>query len=133
MVNLNWRPPSLSELTPMIFNMGLAHLGSQVFNYNVICKSNFNFLGMIWRPLRPSELSQIIPNMKLTHLGLKASISFSLTNYLKLIKPFEFWYEKTNKKWRNNAKIIKWNIYIQIISSQLNILQAHPLTSDVEC
>ena len=22
-----WRPPSLSELTPMIFNMGLIHLG----------------------------------------------------------------------------------------------------------
>ena len=24
-----WRPPSLSELTPMIFNMGLTHLGSR--------------------------------------------------------------------------------------------------------
>ena len=23
-----WRPPSISELTPMIFNMGLTHLGS---------------------------------------------------------------------------------------------------------
>ena len=24
----NWRPPSLSELTPMIINMGLTHLAS---------------------------------------------------------------------------------------------------------
>ena len=24
-----WRPPSLSELTPMIFNTGLTHLGSE--------------------------------------------------------------------------------------------------------
>ena len=26
---LNWRPPSLSELTPMLFNTGLTHLGSE--------------------------------------------------------------------------------------------------------
>ena len=26
---LIWRPPSLSELTPMIINMGLTHLGSK--------------------------------------------------------------------------------------------------------
>ena len=26
---LIWRPPSLSELTPMIFNMGLTHSGSE--------------------------------------------------------------------------------------------------------
>ena len=25
----NWRPPSLSELTPMLFNTGLSHLGSE--------------------------------------------------------------------------------------------------------
>ena len=24
-----WRPPSLSELTPMVFNTGLTHLGSE--------------------------------------------------------------------------------------------------------
>ena len=28
----NWRPPSLSELTPMIFVMGLTHLGSEASN-----------------------------------------------------------------------------------------------------
>ena len=27
-----WRPSSLSELTPMIFNMGLTHLGSKASN-----------------------------------------------------------------------------------------------------
>ena len=26
-----WRPPSLSELTPIIFNMELSHLGSEAF------------------------------------------------------------------------------------------------------
>ena len=26
---ITWRPPSLSELTPMIFNMRLTHLGSE--------------------------------------------------------------------------------------------------------
>ena len=30
---VNWRPPSLSQLTPMIFDMGLTHLGSEAFNY----------------------------------------------------------------------------------------------------
>ena len=28
-----WRPLSLSELVPMIFNMGLPHLGSEASNY----------------------------------------------------------------------------------------------------
>ena len=28
----NWRPPSLSELTPMLFNTGLTHLGSEASN-----------------------------------------------------------------------------------------------------
>ena len=31
-----WRPPSLSELTPMLFNMGLTHLGGlQVYFFCV--------------------------------------------------------------------------------------------------
>ena len=29
-----WRSPSLSELTPMVFNMGLTHLGLEAFIYN---------------------------------------------------------------------------------------------------
>ena len=29
----NWRPPRLSELTPMISNTGLTHLGSEASNY----------------------------------------------------------------------------------------------------
>ena len=28
-----WRPLSLSELVPMIFNMGLPHLGSEASDY----------------------------------------------------------------------------------------------------
>ena len=32
-INLIWRSPSLSELTPMIFNMELTHLGSKPSKY----------------------------------------------------------------------------------------------------
>ena len=30
-----WKPPSLSELTPMIFNTDLTHLGSEAFIYGI--------------------------------------------------------------------------------------------------
>ena len=30
----NWRPPSLSELTPIIFNAELTHFGSKTTNYS---------------------------------------------------------------------------------------------------
>ena len=30
-----WRPPSLSELTPMIFSIGLTHLGSEASIYTI--------------------------------------------------------------------------------------------------
>ena len=36
---VNWKPPNLSEVTPIIINMGLTHLGSEAFNcwiYNQI-------------------------------------------------------------------------------------------------
>ena len=29
-IRIKWRPPSLSELTPMIFNLELTHLSSEV-------------------------------------------------------------------------------------------------------
>ena len=29
-----WRPPSLSELTPIIFNMELTHLGTEASKWN---------------------------------------------------------------------------------------------------
>ena len=32
-----WRPPSLSELTPMILNMGLTHLGSEASMLQISC------------------------------------------------------------------------------------------------
>ena len=35
---MNWRLLSLSELTPMTYNMGLTHLGSEISNYI----SNYN-------------------------------------------------------------------------------------------
>ena len=35
-----WRPPSLSELTPMIFNMVLTHLGLETFIYNLTTQHN---------------------------------------------------------------------------------------------
>ena len=30
---MKWRPPSLSELTPIVFNMGFTHLGSEASKY----------------------------------------------------------------------------------------------------
>ena len=32
-IGISWRPPSLSELTLMLSNMGLTHLGSEASNY----------------------------------------------------------------------------------------------------
>ena len=39
-----WRPPSLSELTQMIFNKGLTHLGSEA--------SIYHFYSIIWINLK---------------------------------------------------------------------------------
>ena len=33
-INHIWRPPRLSELTPMIFNLGLTHLGLEDSTYS---------------------------------------------------------------------------------------------------
>ena len=38
---INWRPPSQIELTPMIFNMGLTHLDSEASNYNTFDYDTF--------------------------------------------------------------------------------------------
>ena len=44
-----WRPPSLSELTPMIFNIGLIHLGLEasikyiLFQLKKLSKTNIFF------------------------------------------------------------------------------------------
>ena len=37
-----WRPPSLSELTSMISNMGLTHLGSEASKYPIMVKIKNN-------------------------------------------------------------------------------------------
>ena len=42
-MKINWRPPSLSELTPVIYDMGLTHLGYEAFHC-VIIKVNTRFL-----------------------------------------------------------------------------------------
>ena len=51
-----WRLPSLSELTHMIFNMGLTHLGSEasiypmlVYNYIMNIGNYQPFLTVIWK------------------------------------------------------------------------------------
>ena len=38
-----WRPQSLSELTPMIFNIVLTHLGSEASNYIRVLKNSLQF------------------------------------------------------------------------------------------
>ena len=39
--NIIWRPPELSELTPMIFDMKLTHLGSEASIYNKISNNTY--------------------------------------------------------------------------------------------
>ena len=39
-----WRPPSLSELTPMIFNTGLTHLGSEASICIIKIQTNIKFM-----------------------------------------------------------------------------------------
>ena len=31
-----WRPPSLSELTPIMFNMEISYLGSEASKYHIV-------------------------------------------------------------------------------------------------
>ena len=72
------RPPSISELTSMIFNMGLTYLDSEASIYDINTKKTQyrtkNLIMNIWKPPRLSELSPMIFNMGLTDLGSKASI-----------------------------------------------------------
>ena len=42
-VKIKWRPLSLSELTPMIFNTGLTHLGSEASKSNSVFVKVFSF------------------------------------------------------------------------------------------
>ena len=44
-INYNWRPPSLSELTPMVFNTGLTHLGSEASKYTCM----YEFPNMVFK------------------------------------------------------------------------------------
>ena len=40
--NCIWRPPSLSKLTPVVFNTGLTHLGSDASKYIINVSQNEN-------------------------------------------------------------------------------------------
>ena len=40
----DWRHPSLSELPPMVFNMGLTHLGSEASNFASTFFSNLKYI-----------------------------------------------------------------------------------------
>ena len=50
--NDNWRPPSLSGLTPMVFNTGLTHLGSEASNQRV----NYPYSGSMALPALSRQL-----------------------------------------------------------------------------
>ena len=36
----NWRPPSLNELTPIIFDTEMTHLGSEASNLTIKSRNN---------------------------------------------------------------------------------------------
>ena len=46
---MNWRPPSLSELIPVIFNIGVTHLGSEATIYLCEIVGN-NMLVLVEQP-----------------------------------------------------------------------------------
>ena len=52
-LNIKWRPPSLSGLTPMIFSMGLTHLGSEASKYLVFSLKYFLSLKNTSHPIKP--------------------------------------------------------------------------------
>ena len=55
MYKVNWRPPSLSELTPMIFNMGLTYLGSEASNYSKIKSMRLSAMASILVRITPMQ------------------------------------------------------------------------------
>ena len=82
-LNVKWRPPSLSELTSMVFNMRLTHLGSEASKCWVICpRSTISFRSMIF--FLPSSIftfgkSNIYHNVII--LTLISSVTFQEINY----------------------------------------------------
>ena len=60
-IKLNWRPPTLSELTLMIFIKGLTHLGSEASNSSlIVLRVNPLFLGDLHLKNITQELSFFI-------------------------------------------------------------------------
>ena len=98
-----WTSPSLSELTPIIFDIYLTHFGSaasiwiilrreigKIFYFKFRIMFHNYMLQNKWRPLSISELTLIISNIELTHLGSKAfkyKIKFQF-NFLSLYKDY---------------------------------------------
>ena len=62
----NWKPSSISELTPIIFNTGLTHLGSKVSIYNSLIIS-YNFLVFGEMKLNSFSLSGLTPWTTIRH------------------------------------------------------------------
>ena len=56
---INWRPPRLSELTPIIFNIELAHLGSEASNYIIIIFKKDFLIQCVMPEIYKSNLSVI--------------------------------------------------------------------------
>ena len=56
-----WRPPSLSELTPMLFNTGLIHLGSEA---SISSIANIESLIMFISELERLENSRHTTNLQ---------------------------------------------------------------------
>ena len=62
-MNSNWRAPSLSELTPMIYNIELTHLGSEVSNCDIFPRQKFlNTIKEVILDLKPTSLKKSSQN-----------------------------------------------------------------------
>ena len=79
-----WRPPSQSELTPMLFNTGLNHLGLEASIYK-------------WRPADQSSITLMQYKLYLCYLALQVS-KYCIKN-----KIYCFLYSYSNYKQRSRG------------------------------
>ena len=93
---INWRPPSLSELTPMISNMRLTHLGSETL-IKILLQTNNHSINSRCQ----------IRVLKLFYITcLKSNCNWSQIDYIIRIWFINFWYTPTFFRFILNKLII---------------------------
>ena len=94
-------PLSLSQLTPIIFNVELTHLGSEVFNYRVLVQKQtylISFLCIVTQTysLKLAQLKNLIYVKLNSSTYLRVFIFIFTYIYTKLVTHSLFWHSKKN-------------------------------------